>query len=34
MAIWVVIIAMAAIGGFWVKTRRVRKARANTYVPN
>ena len=34
MAIWVVIIALAVVGGFWAKTRRERKARANTYVPN
>ena len=34
MTIWVVIITMAAVGGFWVKTRRNRKNRANTYVPN
>lgn len=34
MTLWVVIITMAAVGGFWVKTRRNRKNRANTYVPN
>ena len=32
---WVVlIISMAVIGGFWVKTRRQRKAKQTTYVPN
>jgi hypothetical protein len=34
MALWLVIIAMAVVGGFWVKTRRIRKAKENTYVPN
>jgi len=34
MTIWVLIIGMAAVGGYWVKTRRQRKAKANTYVPN
>ena len=32
--IWAVIIAMVVVGGFWVKTRRERKAKENTYVPN
>lgn len=32
--IWLVTIAMAVVGGFWVKTRRQRKSRPNTYVPN
>ena len=31
--IWLVTIGMAIVGGFWVKTRRQRKARENTYVP-
>ena len=34
MAIWALIIGMAVVGGFWVKTRRLRKAKENTYVPN
>ena len=34
MAIWAVIIGMTVVGGFWVKTRRDRKAKQNTYVPN
>jgi hypothetical protein len=34
MMSWVLIIAMAVVGGFWVKTRRERKAKANPYVPN
>jgi hypothetical protein len=33
MFIWIVILAMAGVGGFWVKTRRQRKAKA-TYVGN
>lgn len=34
MFIWIVILAMAGVGGFWVKTRRQRKAKAATYVGN
>ena len=34
MFMWVVIGAMALVGFFWVKTRRERKARGVTYVPN
>lgn len=34
MFLWVVIVAMAVVGGLWVKTRRERKAKANPYVPN
>jgi LPXTG-motif cell wall-anchored protein len=34
MMIWIVAIGMAAIGGFWIKTRRRRKKAENTYVPN
>ena len=30
----VMIIAMGVIAGFWVKTRRQRKARQTPYVPN
>ena len=33
MFIWFVILAMALVGGFWVKTRRTRKAKT-TYVPS
>jgi hypothetical protein len=32
--IWLGTIALAVLGGFWVKTRRQRKAKENTYVPN
>jgi hypothetical protein len=33
--IWIVAIAMAAVGGFWVKVRRQRKAKGATpYVGN
>ena len=31
MFIWVVILAMAVVGGYWVKTRRQRKTKA-TYA--
>lgn len=34
MFIWIVILAMAGVGGFWVKTRRQRKAKAATYAGN
>lgn len=34
MAMWVLIVVMAAVGGFWVKTRRQRKAKDVPYVPN
>lgn len=31
--LWIVAIAMAVVGGFWVKVRRERKAKTlNTYV--
>lgn len=33
MFIWVVILAMAVVGGYWVKTRRQRKTKA-TYAGN
>jgi hypothetical protein len=32
MFIWVVILAMAVVGGYWVKTRRQRKGKAATYA--
>ena len=32
MFIWVVILAMALVGGYWVKVRRERKAKATTYA--
>jgi hypothetical protein len=31
MFIWMVILAMAVVGGYWVKTRRQRKTK-ETYV--
>jgi len=34
MMLWVFIASMAVVGGFWVKTRRQRKAKAATYVGN
>ena len=34
MFIWIVILAMALVGGFWVKTRRQRKPKAATYAGN
>jgi hypothetical protein len=34
MFIWVVILAMAIVGGYWVKTRRERKTKAQTYAGN
>jgi hypothetical protein len=34
MFIWVVILAMAIVGGYWVKTRRERKTKATTYAGN
>ena len=34
MFIWVVILAMGLVGGYWVKTRRQRKTKASTYVGN
>jgi hypothetical protein len=34
MFIWIVILAMAMVGGFWVKVRRQRKTKAETYVPS
>ena len=33
MFIWIVILAMALVGGYWVKTRRQRKTKA-TYAGN
>ena len=34
MFLWIVILAMALVGGFWVKARRQRKAKAATYAGN
>ena len=34
MALWILIGCMAVVGGFWVKTRRQRKAKALTYAGN
>jgi hypothetical protein len=34
MVIWVMIIAMAVVGGFWVKTRRQRKTKVPGYAGN
>jgi hypothetical protein len=34
MFIWIVILAMAIVGGYWVKTRRQRKTKAATYAGN
>ena len=34
MFIWMVILAMGLVGGYWVKTRRQRKTKASTYVGN
>ena len=34
MFIWIVILAMALVGGYWVKTRRQRKTKAATYAGN
>ena len=33
MFIWVVILAMALVGGYWVKTRRQRKTKAAVGAP-
>ena len=33
MSVWIFAIAMAAVGGYWVKVRRQRKAKDNPYVP-
>ena len=33
MFIWMVILGMALVGGYWVKTRRQRKTKA-TYAAN
>jgi hypothetical protein len=30
---WVIAIVAIGVGAFWVKTRRQRKAKATTYVP-
>jgi hypothetical protein len=32
MFIWIVILALAVVGGYWVKTRRQRKTKAVTYA--
>ena len=32
MFIWMLIIAMAVVGGYWVKTRRQRKTTKATYA--
>ena len=34
MVLWVIIVLMGVVGGFWVKTRRQRKAKALTYAGN
>ena len=34
MILWVLVGIMAVVGGFWVKTRRQRKAKALTYAGN
>jgi hypothetical protein len=34
MFIWIVILAMAGVGFYWVKTRRERKSKAPNYVGN
>jgi hypothetical protein len=34
MGLWILIGLMAVVGGFWVKTRRQRKARAASYAGN
>ena len=34
MFIWVVILAMSIVGGYWVKTRRQRKTKAADYAGN
>lgn len=31
--IWIVTLIAVGVAVFWVKTRRQRKAKANTYVP-
>ena len=33
MFIWVVILAMSVVGGYWVKTRRQRKTKAAVGAP-
>jgi hypothetical protein len=33
MFIWMVILAMAVVGGYWVKTRRQRKAKETYAAP-
>jgi len=30
---WLITIVAAGVGAFWFKTRKQRKAKANTYVP-
>jgi hypothetical protein len=32
MVMWVLIAGMAIVGGFWVKTRRQRKAKTPSYA--
>jgi hypothetical protein len=32
MFIWVVILAMSIVGGYWIKTRRQRKTKAADYA--
>lgn len=34
MFIWIVILAMALVGGYWVKARRQRKTKAAMYASN
>jgi len=34
MVMWVLIVGMAVVGGFWVKTRRQRKSKTPTYAGN
>jgi hypothetical protein len=30
---WLIAFAMLGVGNYWMKARRERKAKANTYVP-
>jgi hypothetical protein len=32
MLMWALIVVMAVVGGFWVKTRRQRKSKAPSYA--
>jgi len=34
MFIWILILVMAIVGGYWVKTRRQRKTKAAVYAGN